>query len=397
MTTGYNIFAYLETHAALAPPQIVPEPTDRVTLLSMPPEVVQMIVNATFKDTKSLQNVRATCKTLKQLSEKHFRESYLTHLIVSPTRRALARLSWTVQEPKLAANIQSITVTYDNTNLSTSSVLCPGMWIVGEVDYLLRALRHLDSVGKQVDLIVNVAKTPADGTSTIISIAYPVLIYVLSGHGARGIKKLSLDFDDTVATHLPIYTTSQQILALDEDFGPRYQRIWACIMFVKNLNEVRIRFRKKNEKVDSDTARFVTIVRQDTGMHVGMQYLSTWHFDIMGRMNIFNRVFTLNIQHCGFIRRHRDDLFKNPNLRALVLWNNNLYAIQRSINPPTTIQTLKNWYCTLAYIAANTALQSCKICFLHDSDGQIHHRQPWILEPTSERSVNQTLRLKYPF
>ena len=355
-----------------------------------------MIVNETFKDTKSLQNVRATCKTLKQLSEKHFRESHLTHLHVSPTSKALARLSWTAYEPLLAANIQSITVTYNNTNVTRSDGLCPGMWIRGEVDHLLRALKRLHRMGKQVDLIVKIAKTPGDGRSTIISVAYSVLMYVLSGHGAQGIKKLFLDFDDTASTKLPIYTTPQQLLTLDEDLAPRYQRIWACMMAIKTLTEVRIRFSKTNEKTNPSWERRLSIVRFDSGIHVGMQFLQPWHFDLMGRLNIFNKVFSLNIQNCGLITRHRDDLFKNRNLVGLILWNVDLHAVHRSINPPSAFHTLKDWYNTMAFIAANTALKEFHAYFLRNSDDVVLHPQPWILESTPERSVNQTLRLNYP-
>ena len=297
----------------------------------MPLEVVQMIVNHTFQDTKSLQNVRLSCKLLKVLSKKHFRERYLTHLLISPTSKALTRLSWTVQEPELAANIQSITVTYNNTNVTHSDGLCPGLWIQGEVDHLLKALTHLHRTGKQVDLVVKIAQAPVDGTSTIISIAYPVLVYVLSSHGAQGIKRLFLDFDDTASTHLPVYTTAQQMLV--EDFGPRYQRIWACIKRIKTFSEVRIRFTKKDEKTNSDSERYLTIVRYDTGIHLGMQFLTTWHFDMMGCMSIFNNIFSLTILNSALISRHRRDLFDNRNLRGLVLWSVSLYDVHRSVNP----------------------------------------------------------------
>lgn len=355
-----------------------------------------MIVNETSRDTKSLQNLRLSCKLLKGLSEKHFHEYYLTHLIVSPTSKALTRLSWTVQEPELAANIQSIVVTYDNTEPSASSAPYPGMWIVGEVDHLLRALSHLHHAGKQVDLIVKIAKTPVDGTCSIISIAYQVLAYVLFSYGARGVKKLFLDFDDTTSTSFPVFHTSQQVQTLHDDFGPRFQRIWARIMQIKPLSEVRIRFSKKNQKTDPGMERFLAIVRYDRGIHLGMQFLSTWHFDMLGRMSIFNNVFSLNILNCALITRHRDDLFKNPNLRDLILWNVCLYAVHRVVSPAFVTATAQPWDYTLRYIAANTTLQSLQIYYLGEPNGQYLYLDPWKLNHTQERSISQAILINHP-
>lgn len=362
----------------------------------MPLEVVQMIVNETFHDTKSFQRVRATSKLFKELSEKHFRESYLTHLIVSPTTKALTRLSWTVQEPELAANIQSITVTYDNTDVTHSDGLCPGMWIRGEVDHLLSALRHLQRMGKQVDLVVKIAKTPTDGTGTIVSTAYPVLVYVLSGHGAQGIKRLFLDFDDSASTHLPFYTTSQQMLTSVENFGLRYQRFWACIKRIKTFSEVRIRFSKKDEKTNLDSERYLTIVRYNRGIHLGMQFLTTWHFDMMGCMSIFDNIFSLTIIHSALISRHRRDLFNNRNLQVLVLWNASLYDVHRSVNPTSIVQNSKSWGWTLRYIAARTTLETLQVYCLREANGQYLHLDPWTLSHTQERSISQAIFVNHP-
>jgi hypothetical protein len=155
-----------------------------------------MITDLTHHDTEALQSVRATCKPLKQLTDQHFCKAYLTHLRVFPTSKAFTRLLWTAQVPDLAANIESIAVNYDNKDGSPSGALCPGMWATGEVDLLLRTLEHFHRIGKQVSLIVAVVKTPLDNKSTIISILYQVLAYIVFCHGGHGVKRLVLDFDD---------------------------------------------------------------------------------------------------------------------------------------------------------------------------------------------------------
>lgn len=390
MTTGGNIFAYLEARAA-RPPQI-----HRLTLLSMPLEVVQMIVDETVKDTKSLQSIRATCKLLKQLSEKHFRQAHLTHLHVSPTREAFGRLLWTVHVYELAPNIQSITIPYHNETPKLSGALCAGMSASEGGDLFFQTLERLSLIRKRINLIVKVAETPLDGTCSVISILYRVLTYVLIFNSGRGVQKLFLDFDDTESNFLPVLRTSRRIRTMAEDFGPSFQRIWEQLLQLKTLTEVRIRFSKKDEQAHPDTARFMAMIRHDRGMHVGMQWLTTWHFDIMGRMNIFDQFYSLNIQNCAMVSSHQEHLFSNLRLQNLVLWNLSLHTVHRFLHPTTTAQTAEDWDYALTLIATGTALQSCTICFLRNSDGQILYPQPWILASTPERSVNQTLRLHYP-
>lgn len=207
-----------------------------------------MIIDHTHHDTKSLQSVRATCKLLKILSEKHFCQSFLTHLRVTQTHKAFNTLLWTAQIPELAANIQSVNVTYDNMNPSLSGALCPGMWVEGEVDLLLRTLKHFHHIGKQITLVVSIAKTPLDNTSSIISIMYQVLAYILFCHGAEGVKTLVLDFDDTTSDAYQVQNTLLESRAFAKDYGPEYQRVWACIRQLKTLEQVRIRFNKQDEK-----------------------------------------------------------------------------------------------------------------------------------------------------
>jgi hypothetical protein len=87
-----------------------------------------------------------------------------------------------------------------------------------------------------------------------------------------------------------------------------------------------------------------------------MQWLNTWHFDIMGRMSIFSEVHSLNIQNCALNSYDNPDLFNNPNLRDLVLWNVSLCAVHRYIdhlNVASIDQEPEDWVDTLPSLLAS--------------------------------------------
>jgi hypothetical protein len=403
VTTGGRIFAYLDayldSHSLVMSPQIEPEPVHRRSdLLSLPLEVVQMIVNNTFDDTETIQSVRASCKVLKQLSEKHFRQSYLTHLHVPSTREAFTRLLWTAKKFDLARQMQSITILFDNEDPTLSDTLCSVIHEI-EFDPLLRTLHHLHYAGKQIDLIVTIARTPLDNTSSVISIMHRVLDTPLFRSSGLRVRKLFLDIDDTTSPVYPDLKTEEEDRELAEDFGSKFQHIWTRMMETRTLNEIRIRFSKEGESSDS-SKRYLRITRSHRGIHVSMRYLTTWHFDIMGRMNIFSDIFSLSIKNCILNSRHPDYLFKNPNLQYLGLWNVGLCNVHRTFDPPTIIQDTESWDDTMAYIAANTTLQSFWAGRLledvDDDECEILYTQPWILKATPERSVSQAIFIDHP-
>jgi hypothetical protein len=271
MTAEDSNYAHPDTRVALASSQIIAEPVHSLDLHSLPTEVLQMIVDYTIQVTKSLQSVRAVCKLLEALSNRHFRKSHLTHLSIAPACEAFTRLSWTARIPELAVNIQSSTVNYDNQNPSLSGALCPGMWAKDKADLLLRALHHLHRNSKQINLIFRVAKTPLDGKASIISIMYQILIYVLFYHGGYGVQKVFLDFDDTTSRAYPVIGTLPNTRASTKNYGPGYRHIWAHMMQSRVLAEIRIRFSKKDEQTDS--SRYLAIERCQEGIHVRMERL----------------------------------------------------------------------------------------------------------------------------
>jgi hypothetical protein len=365
----------------------MPEPTHSVDLQFLPTEILQMIVNHTLREIQNLISVRTVSKLLRALSNRHFRQSYLMHLHVAPTYEAFTRLAETTQVPDLASDIQSITVTYDNQNPSVSGALCSGIETVDEADLLLRALNNLHRNGKRIRLIVRVDKTPLDYKASIISIMHQVLVYILFCHGGHGVRKLFLDFDDTTSDFYPVVHTLSKTRASTKDYGPGFRRIWAYMMHIETLEEVRVRFSKERE--ETDAPRFLAIARRKEGIYVTMQGLSTWHFDIMGRMNIFSNIHSLDIRHCGLMFRDRDHLFNNPNLRDLHLLSVSLFYVERLYNPASVVQCAKDWDLTLEFIAANTCLQ----CFYGRDLVNIGGRIPlsWIFKAMPGRSVSQAI------
>jgi hypothetical protein len=365
----------------------MPEPVRFLHLQSLSIEILQMVVDLTIYDTKNLLNVRAVSKLLRALSNQNFRQCFLTHLHVAQTPEAFTRLAGTTQVPELASDIQSITVTYDNQNPSVSAALCLGMETIDKVDLLLRALDNLHHMGKRICLTIRVAETPLDNKASVISITYQVLVYILFCHGGHGVRKLFLDFDDTTPDFYAVVHTLSKTRASTKDYGPGFRRIWAYMMHIETLEEVRVRFSKERE--ETDAPRYLAIARRKEGIYVTMQGLSTWHFDIMGRMKIFSNIYSLDIRHCDLMFRDRDHLFNNPNLRDLHLLNVSLSYVERLYNPASVIECAKDWDLTMKFIAANTCLQ----CFygrgLMNIGGQIP--LSWIFKARPGRLVSQQI------
>jgi hypothetical protein len=289
--------------------------------------------------------------------------------------------------PDLASDIQSIAFTYDNQNSSLSDTLCPGMWAIDEADLLLRALDNLHLMGKRISLIVRVAKTPLDHKASIIGIMYQVLVYVLFYHGGYGVQRIFLDFDETDSHAFPVVGTLPKTRASTKDYGPGFRRIWDYMMQIETLEEVRVRFSK--EKEETDVPRYLTIARRKEGIHVGIQGLNAWHFDIMGCRNIFFKVYSLDIRHSTLMFCDRDHLFNSPNLRDLYLLNVSLHYVERLYNPESIIQCTKDWNSTLEFIAVNTSLQDFHARGLVNIAGQIP--LCCILKARPRRSVGQAL------
>lgn len=124
-------------------------------------------------------------------------------------------------------------------------------------------------------------------------------------------------------------------------------------------------------------------------------FLSTWHYDIMGSLNIFSEVHSLNIQNCALISHQLRFWFNNPNFQDLTLWNLPLYAVYRAFNPTTILQYTMSWDDTMICIAANTSLQSFWAGHLPDGDGQTLYTQPWVLKATPEHSVSRAISINY--
>ncbi|CAD0090194.1 unnamed protein product, partial [Aureobasidium mustum] len=395
---GGGIFDYLSSHCSPEPPQMPSEPVSQSTLLSLPLELIQMIVKLTIDDKKAIQSLRLACKFFKtlELVEKHFRLTYLAHLHVAPTQKLSPDFcgrcdflsSAIPSSPSLSSTI-------------TTTFLIRVPFALGKGDLLLEALEHFHHIGRTVDLNVTVAKPPLDGTSSVIGILYRVLEHVLVGypvHDQPGVRNITLDIDDTSSAAFPILTDSSEDRKFAECYASRFQHIWTRIAELKALEEVRVRFSKRGEKTKSP--RGLTIQQKNGRINVGMNNLSIWHFDIMGRMSIFTDVYWLGIQDCSFEIHQRNYLFNNSfstsHLQHLVIQNVSLNILHRDFNPPRHDVNPEVWYETMVEIAGTTNLQSLWVDNLIDWDDQILYTQPWNIHTTSQASVTEIILAHYP-
>lgn len=367
------------------------------SLVSLPMELVEMIIRLVAEDKKSLPNVRLVCKLFKKLSEGYFHRAFLTQLHVAPTQKAFTRLLWTARLPELSRTIQSITIPYDNINFAGSGALSAGAYVEGEVDLFLKTLEHFHQIGRHIDLNVTVVKTPLDSGCSVISVMYEVLVYVLFsyvGHGQRGVRSISLDIDDSLNSIYTVLAHPSQNRDRAEDFGPRFQRIWGHMLEHKILEFVQVRFSKKDEK--PQFPRFFRISQKNDMIHLKMQCLTCWHWDIMGRFTVFSEIHSLHIQNCIIDTSEYHELFYGSKLQHVFLHNVMQLNIWRSFDPPMVHQEPDSWEYYLVMMASCAPLQTFRVGRLHDGNGQILYVQPWIVEGTPERSVSRAIFEQYP-
>lgn len=367
------------------------------SLVCLPTELLEMIIALVAEDEKSLPSVRLVCKLFKDLSKDYFHCAFLTHLHVAPTRRAFGRLLSTARNPELSPSVQAITVLYDNVDFAESGPLCTGMHERGKLDFFLETLEYFHRISREVDLNVKVANPPLDPGSSVIQILYRVLDYVLCGYpvyGPPGLRSISLDIDDTSSAAFPIMTNPSENRNFAEDFGPRFQHIWVRMAEIRTLEFVQVRFSKKNEITQAP--RFLRIMQQDQNIHLSMQNLGLWHWDIMGKFTVFSEIHSLNIQNCAIDTCEYHELFYGPKLQHVVLHHVAQYSVSRSFNPPMVHVNTDSWEYYLVMMAGCAPLQSLWVSHLHDEHGQIVYTQPWIVKGTPESSVSQAIHAQYP-
>ncbi|KAG9671469.1 hypothetical protein KCU99_g4745, partial [Aureobasidium melanogenum] len=392
-----GIFAYLDSYRIVETAQMALALGPDSRLASLPMELLQMIIKLVAEDEKSLPNVRLVCKLFKNLSEDDFHCAFLTDLRVAPARKAFVRLLWTARRPDLIRSVQAITISYDNENFAESGALCSGMHERGKLDLLLETLEYFHRIGREVDLIVTVAHPPLDASSSVIHILYQVLGYVLFGYpvyGPPGVRSISLDIDDTSSATFPIFTDPAEDRDRAEDFGPRFSDIWVRMAEIRTLEIVQVRFSKKHETTQAP--RFLRIIQQDGKIHLSMQNLGLWHWDIMGRFTVFSEIYSLDIQNCSIDTCEYHELFYSPTLRHVALHHVARYDVFRTFNPPMVHVERDSWDECMVMMAGRAPLQSLWLSHLHDEHGQIVYTQSWIVKSTPERSVSDAIFAQYP-
>ncbi|KAG9945957.1 hypothetical protein KCU85_g6882, partial [Aureobasidium melanogenum] len=393
-----GVFAYLDSRRTPEVAQMALKLGPDSSLVSLPMELVEMIIGLVAEDEKSLPSVRLVCKLFKNLSKEYFHCAFLTHLHVAPTRRAFGRLLSTARNPELSTSVQAITVLYDNENFADSGALCSGMHERGKVDFFLETLEYFHRIGKEVDLNVTVANPPLDAGSSVIRILYRVLGYVLYGYpvyGPPGVRTITMHIDDTSSAAYPILTDPSEARELAVCYSAAFQDIWVRMAEIQALLEVKVRFSKKGE--ETQPPRELIIQHKEGFMHIGMRNLATWHIDIMGRMNVFYDVYLFDIQNCELdIRRVWDWFPSHSRMQHLVLRNVGLHDIRRHFNPPRLFANREVWNDFMNNLAGSTNLQSFWAEHLIDHDGSILYTEPWHIQATSNASVSDGIWAQWP-
>ncbi|KAH0373985.1 hypothetical protein KCU65_g407, partial [Aureobasidium melanogenum] len=395
---GGGIFAYLNSRRTPETAQMALKLGPDSYLVSLPTELLEMIIALVAEDEKSLPNVRLVCKLFKDLSEDHFHCAFLAHLHVAPTRRAFGRLLSTSRRPDLVSSVGAITVLYDNENFAESGALCEGMHERGKLDFFLETLEYFHRIGREVDLNVTVASPPLDAGSSVIRILYRVLGYVLCGYpvyGPPGVRTITLHIDDTSRAAYPILANPNDARGLAECYRDRFENIWVRMAEITTLQEVKVRFSKKGEETKSP--RELIIQQKEGFMHVGMYNLATWHFDIMGRMSIFSKVYLLDIQNCAFEVSKQSELMIRPSgIQHLILRNVSLHMTYRSFNPPQVHVDREEWNDFMNEIAMGNDLRSFWAEHLIDWSGSLLYTEPWYIQATPNASVSDVIWTQWP-
>ncbi|THZ52338.1 hypothetical protein D6C90_01196 [Aureobasidium pullulans] len=262
------------------------------------------------------------------------------------TTKALERLVWTSLQPSLAPWISSITVDFHNNNLLLSSVLKASN-VPGIVDFhindgapLSLALVNLKNFGNSVYIKIMVSKKPSDMHSSVNIITYVVLCHIL----LRSEPEL----------HFPCRN-----VVLEFDSPPPLElTIWEINHVDMNTHQIRTTRGGRTVALPHTIA----ITRSENGLHVRFQNIHEKHIGVIGHMNIFHRLYSLEMEDCSICDYDLEPMLTNPNLKDLRLHDIDLspYTGNYRAHLPD------RWPKMLGLVASTTDLQSCQISGMAD-------------------------------
>lgn len=349
-----------------------------------------MIMSLNIDEPKALSSTRATCRLLKQITQHDFCRIRITEMKNLSTTKALERLVWTSLQPSLAPWINSITVDFHNKHLLLPNVLKASN-VPKIVDFHIRddaplslALVNLKNFGNNVSIETMVSKKPSDMHSSVNIVTYVVLCHILLRSEPElhfPCRNVVLEFDSPPRLELTLWEINR------EDMSERYKLIWDQMLKFKAVDGILIKFVQREGVEQSPLPHTIAITRSENGLHVRFQNIHENHISVIGHMNIFHRLSSLEMEDCSICDYDLKPMLTNPNLKHLRLHDIDLspYTGNYRAHLPG------RWPKMLGLVASTTNLQSCQIAGLTDWDDAVFQSELWEAEAKDGKTVSEAL------
>ncbi|THW86622.1 hypothetical protein D6D15_07245 [Aureobasidium pullulans] len=147
-----------------------------------------------------------------------------------------------------------------------------------------------------------------------------------------------------------------------EDMSERYKLIWDQMLTSKAVDGILIKFVQREGVEQSPLPHTIAITRSENGLHARFQNIHEKHISFIGHMNIFHRLYSLEMEDCSICDYDLEPMLTNPNLKHLRLHDVDLspYTGNYRAHLPD------RWPKMLGLVASTTDLQSCQISGLAD-------------------------------
>ncbi|THY22886.1 hypothetical protein D6D01_06158 [Aureobasidium pullulans] len=306
------------------------------------------------------------------------------------TTKAFERLVWTSLQPSLAPSISSITVDFHNKHLLLSNVLKESD-VPGIVDFHIKddaplslALVNLKHSGNNISIKIMVSKKPSDMYSSVNIVTYVVLCHILLRSEPElhfPCRNVVLEFDSPPPLELTIWEINH------EDMSERYKLIWDQMLTSKAVDKMLSKFVQREGVEQSPLPHTIAITRSKNGLHVRFHNIHEKHISVIGHMNIFNRLDSLDMEDCSISDYDLKPMLTNSNLKHLRLHDIDLspYTGNYRAHLPD------RWPKMLGLVASTTNLQSCQISGLTDWDNALFQSELWKAEAKGGKTVSEAL------
>ncbi|THX53857.1 hypothetical protein D6D06_05848 [Aureobasidium pullulans] len=194
-------------------------------------------------------------------------------------------------------------------------------------------------------------------------------------------RNVVLEFDSPPPLELTIWEINH------EDMSERYKLIWDQMLKSKAADGILIKFVQREGVEQSPLPHTIAITRSENGLHVRFQNIHEKHISVIGHINIFHRLYSLEMEDCSICDYDLEPMLTNPNLKHLRLHDIGLspYTGNYRAHLPD------RWPKMLGLVASTTNLQSCQISGLADWDNALFLSELWEDEAKDGKTVSEAL------